>query len=361
VSSDPGVPRLPTVLVVDDSAFMRKVITDVLERSGEFRVVGTARNGFEALKQVHALAPDVVTLDVDMPELDGLNALGYIMSEAPRPVVMLSAGTTGNGQAGTLRALELGAVDFVCKPSGPMSLDLHVVADQLLDALRAAVQTNLAGLRMMPRQVVEPGDRGDAALDGATNVVVIASSTGGPRALTAVLPQLPRTLAAAVLVVQHMPAGFTKSFAQRLDGISPLRIDEAEDGEPVVHGRVYIAPGGLHMSVRETPGGPRIALDSTPTLWGVRPAADVLFRSAAAVFGASTVAVVLTGMGRDGADGTRAVMAAGGQAVAQDRETSAIFSMPHAAIETGQAVRVLPLTAIAPAIADLVDAVRHVP
>jgi two-component system chemotaxis response regulator CheB len=209
--------------------------------------------------------------------------------------------------------------------------------------------------------LLEPGERCAATLDGATNVVVIAASTGGPRALTAVLPQLPRTLAAAVLVVQHMPAGFTKSLAQRLDGISPLRIDEAEDGEPVVHGRVYVAPGGLHMSVRETAGGPRIALESTPPMWGVRPAADVLFRSAASVFGASTVSVVLTGMGRDGAEGTRTVIAAGGQAIAQDRETSAIFSMPHAAIESGRTVRVLPLASIAPAIADLVDAVRHVP
>ena len=351
----------PRVLVVDDSAFMRRLASQIIDGSGEFSVIGTARNGYDALKQIHALNPDVVTLDVDMPELDGLNALGYIMSETPRPVVMLSAGTTANGQAATLRALELGAVDFVCKPSGPLSLDLHVVADQLLDALRAAVQTNLAGLRMMPRQVLESGERGTATLDGATNVVVIASSTGGPRALTALLPQLPRTLAAAVLVVQHMPPGFTKSFAQRLDGISPLRIDEAEDGEPVVHGRVYVAPGGLHMSIRETAGGPRVALESTPPMWGVRPAADVLFHSAAAVFGASAVAVVLTGMGRDGADGTRAVIAAGGQAIAQDRETSAIFSMPHAAIGTSRAVRVLPLTAIASAIGDLVDAVRHVP
>src|SRR3954465_1986893 len=149
VSSDPGVPRLPTVLVVDDSAFMRKVITDVLERSGEFRVVGTARNGFEALKQVHALAPDVVTLDVDMPELDGIQALGYIMSETPRPVVMLSAATTQSGHDLTLRTLELGAVDFVQKPSGPISLDLVRISDRLISALRAASQANLDGLRML--------------------------------------------------------------------------------------------------------------------------------------------------------------------------------------------------------------------
>jgi two-component system chemotaxis response regulator CheB len=349
----------PRVLVVDDSAFMRRLASQIIDDSGEFAVIGTARNGFDALKQIHALDPDLVTLDVDMPQLDGLNTLGYIMSEVPRPVVMLSAGTTGDGQAAALRALELGAVDFVRKPSGSISLDLRTVTAQLLTALRAAMQTNVAALRMMPRVVVERDETASASVEGAANAVVIASSTGGPRALTAVLPRLPRSLPAAVLVVQHMPTGFTKSLAQRLDGISPLRIDEAEDGEPVVHGRVYIAPGGRHMSVCETPGGRRIALSSEPAVWGVRPAADVLFRSAANVFGASSVGVVLTGMGRDGADGIRAILAAGGRAVAQDRETSTIFSMPNAAIELGGATIVRPLTAVGAEICDLIAALAH--
>jgi two-component system chemotaxis response regulator CheB len=357
VSTKRGRPR---VLVVDDSAFMRRVTTQILEGSGEFTVAGTARNGYDALKQIHALDPDLVTLDVDMPELDGLNALGYIMSEMPRPVVMLSAGTTSSGHAATLRALELGAVDFVCKPSGPISLDLRVITTELLDALRAAMQTNVPALRMMPRVAVDKTG-GAIKSDGATNVVGIASSTGGPRALTAVLPRLPRTLAAAVLVVQHMPTGFTKSLAQRLDALSPLQIDEAEDGALVVHGRVYVAPGGYHMTVRMTGTGPRIALDTTAPLWGVRPAADHLFRSLADVFGASAVGVVLTGMGRDGADGTRAIRAAGGRAVAQDRETATIFSMPQAAIDVGGADHILPLTEIGAGIVDLVGAVRHVP
>jgi two-component system chemotaxis response regulator CheB len=157
-----------------------------------------------------------------------------------------------------------------------------------------------------------------------------------------------------------MPTGFTKSLAQRLDGISPLSIDEAEDGEPVVHGRVYIAPGGQHMSVCQTPGGPRIALSADAALWGVRPAADILFRSAAQVFGPATVGVVLTGMGRDGADGVRSILAAGGRAVAQDRETSTIFSMPNAAVEIGGATVVRPLTSIGAAICDLLLAMPHV-
>jgi two-component system chemotaxis response regulator CheB len=358
VSSNPA-----RVLVVDDSAFMRRMVSQIIEDSGEFVVAGTARNGFDALKQVHDLDPDIVTLDVDMPELDGLEALGYIMSETPRPVVMLSAGTTNGGQGATLRALELGAVDFVLKPSGSISLDVGLIAGRLLDALRAAKAANPAGLRMLrtpARTSAEVGARAPA-IARATNAVVIASSTGGPRALAAVIPQLPRGLPAAVLVVQHMPAGFTKSLAQRLDAVSAARVDEAEHGTPVVHGRVYVAPGGYHMSVAGGAAGPTIALDREPPMWGVRPAADVLFRSAAAVFGASTVAVVLTGMGRDGADGTRLIREAGGRAVLQDRDSATIFGMPGAALQHAGADRVAPLNEIGAAITELVESVRHVP
>ncbi|MFI5230291.1 MAG: chemotaxis response regulator protein-glutamate methylesterase [Gemmatimonadales bacterium] len=348
------------VLVVDDSAFMRRMTSQIIDESGEFIVAGTARNGYEALKQVHALEPEIVTLDVDMPELDGLSALGYIMSETPRPVVMLSAGTTASGQTATLRALELGAVDFVLKPSGSISLDLPLIASRLLDALRAAAAANPAGLRMLTRPAATDGSERLAIASSATNVVVVASSTGGPRALAAIVPRLPRTLPAAVLVVQHMPPGFTKSLAQRLDLVSPIRVDEAQDGESVMHGRVYIAPGGSHMTVRDDGAGPVISLEQTPPLWGVRPAADLLFRSAADLFGASTVAVVLTGMGRDGADGTRAVRVAGGRALIQDRETATIFGMPQAARAVAGADRVASLGDISAAITDLVDAVRHV-
>jgi len=349
------------VLVVDDSAFMRRLTSQIIDDSGEFAVAGTARNGYDALKQIHALDPDIVTLDVDMPELDGLSALGYIMSETPRPVVMLSAGTTNGGHAATLRALELGAVDFVLKPSGSISLDLRRITDRLLNALRGAANANMSGLRMLARPKIDGlGSRLDV-IARATCAVVIASSTGGPRALAAIVPQLPRGLPAAVLVVQHMPAGFTKSLAQRLDTVSPVRIDEAENGEPVVHGRVYVAPGGFHMTVQDDGGGPVIALDTSPSIWGVRPAADLLFRSAAEVFGASTVAVVLTGMGRDGAEGTRAIREAGGRALIQDRETATIFGMPQAALQCAGADRVVPLTDVGNAIAEFVEAVSHVP
>jgi two-component system, chemotaxis family, protein-glutamate methylesterase/glutaminase len=352
----------PRVLVVDDSAFMRRLISQILEESEEFAVAGVARNGHEALAVIHELRPDIVTLDVDMPELDGLGALGYIMSESPRPVVMLSAGTTKGGQAATLRALELGAVDFVLKPSGSISLDLAKIAPRLLEALRAAVAANPAGLRQLQRRTPTVVEQPALVGPAATSAVVIAASTGGPRALAAIVPHLPRSLAAAVFVVQHMPRGFTKSFAQRLDSMSVIRIAEAEDGEPVVHGRVYVAPGGRHMTVRDDGDGPAIALDDRPSMWGVRPAADLLFRSAVEVFGASTLAVVLTGMGRDGADGTRAIRDAGGRAVVQDRASATIFGMPGAALQTAGADHVAPLSDIGRLIGQMVaEEVDHVP
>jgi two-component system, chemotaxis family, protein-glutamate methylesterase/glutaminase len=352
--------KRPRVLVVDDSAFMRRMASQIIEASGEFSVAGTARNGYDALKQIHAIEPDIVTLDVDMPELDGLSTLGYIMSETPRPVVMLSAGTTSTGHEATFRALELGAVDFVLKPSGPISLDLERIADRLLAALRAAAVANPAGLRMLPRRAA---DAVPSLIAGtrATSAVVIASSTGGPRALAAIAPQLTRDLPAAVLIVQHMPAGFTKSMAKRLDLVCPLVVDEACDGEPVVQGRVYVAPGGQHMRVVAGADGPMIALDESAPVWGVRPAADVLFRSAATAFGPSTLAVVLTGMGRDGADGARAIRAAGGRALVQDRDSATIFGMPQAAMQIAGADRVAPLAEIGTAIVELVGTGQHVP
>jgi two-component system chemotaxis response regulator CheB len=191
--------------------------------------------------------------------------------------------------------------------------------------------------------------------------VVIASSTGGPRALAAIVPQLARSLRAAVLIVQHMPPGFTKSMARRLDAISPLRIDEAEAGEPVMTGRVYVAPGGLHMRVIRTSTGPQIALDESAPLWGVRPAADVLFRSAAAVFGQATLAVVLTGMGRDGAEGTRAIRGAGGRSLIQDRASATIFGMPQAAMQHAGADRVVSLADVGPSIVEMMEVSRDVP
>ena len=348
--------RPTTVLVVDDSAFMRRVITRIVDESREFRVVGTARDGVEALAQIHALDPQIVTLDVEMPELDGLQVLGYVMSETPRPVVMLSAATTQGDVDLTLRCLELGAVDFVRKPSGPVSIDLDRVAETLLAALRAARHVNLGGVQLLARpRFVQP-----APITGgprrATTAVVIAASTGGPRALAEVIPGLPADLDAAVLVVQHMPAGFTRSLAARLNSMSRLPVAEGVDGEPVVANRVYLAPGGLHMRVsRDEQGERRIALDGSAPVWGVRPSADPLFHSAVQQFGGGVVGVVLTGMGRDGADGLSAIRAAGGKGVVQDRATSTIYGMPQAALQRAGAECVVPLGGVSAAVVEMVQ------
>ena len=348
-----------TVLVVDDSAFMRKLVAEIVDGAGDFRVVGTARNGRDALSKVHSLDPDLVTMDVEMPELDGIGALGYIMSESPRPVIMLSGAATGDAGDLTIRALELGAVDFVRKPSGPISLDLSAVRDQLLEALRAADQVNLRGVEVLARpHAPEPRrpllERG--AVGAATRVVAIAASTGGPRALAEIIPRFPRDLDAAVLVVQHMPPGFTRSLAERLDAQSNVPVVEAANGDVVRAKRVYVAPGGWHMRVERAQGigAPTIVLDETPPIWGVRPSADPMFRSVAEVFGTHAIGVVLTGMGRDGAAGLRAVHDAGGAGLAQDRDSSIIYGMPHAAALGGGVDHILSLDAMPGAIADLV-------
>lgn len=350
MSSEP----LTTVLVVDDSAFMRRLISQIVDATPGFRVVGTARNGLDALRQIHALDPGIVTLDVEMPELDGVQTLGYIMSETPRPVVMLSAAWTEGGVDLTLRCLELGAVDFVKKPSGPISLDLESVAETLAAALRAASQVNLGSVEILARpRFVEPPPL-VAAQGGATSAIGIASSTGGPRALAEVVPNLPADLDAAVFIVQHMPAGFTRSLAQRLHSMSQLSVGEAADGEMVRNNRVYLAPGGFHMRVASHPaGGRQILLDESPPLWGVRPSADPLFTSLAGQYGRAAVGVVLTGMGRDGAEGLRAIRAAGGYAIVQDERTSTIYGMPQAALHQAGADREVPLDAVAPAIVEL--------
>lgn len=347
--------KLPTVLVVDDSAFMRQVISQLVESSREFRVVGTARDGREAISQVQALEPQIVTLDIDMPELDGLAALGYIMTHMPRPIVMLSAATTRDGHDATVRALELGALDFVRKPSGPVSPDLTKVAERLLAALRAAATANIPrpAAVMPPRVIVTDSVRPPAAI--ARAVVAVATSTGGPRALAMVLPELPRDLPAALLIVQHMPAGFTKSLARRLDALSRIEVSEACHGDVVVSGRAYIAPGGCHMRVELVHGVPKIVVDDqSPPVWGVRPAADPLFRSVAHAYGSASVGVVLTGMGRDGAEGLIAIREAGGAAIVQDRETSTVYGMPNAALKLAGADRIVALGDVAAAVSLLV-------
>ena len=344
-----------TVLVVDDSPFIRQVVRDVIANSTDFEVVGEAGDGYSALEQVHALGPDLVTLDVHMPGLDGLATLGVLMRDAPRPVVMLSA--LADGGDTTIRALELGAVDFVRKPAVGDALDLSTLRDRLLGALRTAAAAHYRSVPQLvrePRAPIDPtrarwrshADAGSAA----THIVVIAASTGGPRALAELIPGLQPSLA-GVVIAQHMPPGFTGSLARRLNVASALPVREARDGELVAAGHVYVAPGGMHTTVHRVAGALRLAVRAGLPVHGVAPAADLLFTSAADACAQRCVAAVLTGMGHDAALGARAVRAAGGYLVLQDEATCIVFGMPQAALAAAGADEVAPLARVSDAIA----------
>jgi two-component system chemotaxis response regulator CheB len=350
------------VLVVDDSAFMRRLITEIVESRAEFLVVGTARDGADALTKVRLLRPDIVTLDIEMPGVDGLSALSSIMTEMPRPVVMLSAAGSEADNSLTIRALELGAIDFVRKPSGPISVDLGGIRSELLRALSAAsivrVPQSSFPLRIERFDAAENRERGCTV--PAHAVVVIAASTGGPKALSEVVAHLPERLDAAVLIVQHMPGDFLKSLARRLSQLGPFPVTVATPDEAIMTGRAYLAPGDRHMSIEMRGGIPHIRIDAGPAICGVRPSADPLFASAARAFGESVVGVVLTGMGRDGSEGLRAVRAAGGGAIVQDRASSIIYGMPRAALAAAGADRVVAPRLVGPAVADLLSSRRAV-
>jgi len=351
MSSSDGTPRGPgrraTVLVVEDDPVTRRIVVDLVQASGRFRVVGEARTGYEAIRLVHEREPDLVSLDLELPELGGLETLGYIMSEAPRPVVVLSAHTAPEL---TFQALDFGAVDFVPKPAPDALRTVDELRDRLLEALDAAAQARLANLAFRIPGRGRAARRAPAQAGLPACAVAIAASTGGPRALADLLAALPEDLPAAVLVVQHMPARFTASLAARLDAVSPLPVAEAVGGEVIRPGRVYLAPGGVHLGLDRSRQGVAIRLEETRPVWGVRPAADVLFRAVASHFGPRSLGVVLTGMGRDGAAGLRAIREVGGWTIAQDRDTSVIFGMPAAAAPFAR--EVLPLNRIADAITE---------
>ncbi len=322
------VPRQQTrVLVVDDSVFMRRAIERLLERIPGVAVVGTASNGFEAVQRTLELRPDVITMDVEMPKMDGVVAVAEIMRTVPTPIIMLST-LTAQGAATTIRALEAGAVDCVAKPTG-MSQDLANVGERLAEAiLHARGATMHRRISPVPSGRLPVTRTTTIGGSSAHHVVVIGSSTGGPPALTEVIPHLPTGLNAAVLVVQHMPPGFTAALSRRLDGLSSLPVTEAAEGDRLINGRILLAPGDFHMTV----GADRtIHLDRNPTQHGVRPAVDVTVNSVAAMFGRSCTLAILTGMGRDGAEGAARIEALGGTVILQDESTCVVYGMPKAA------------------------------
>jgi two-component system chemotaxis response regulator CheB len=406
-----GVSAVPPyrILVVDDSAFMRKFVSDIITEDHAFIVIGSARNGREAIEAVKRHRPDAVTLDVEMPEMTGIEALPVIMKEVPTPVVMMSS-STHEGAAATIRALELGAFDFVAKPSGTSSMDLDRVQESLLVTLRAAVHGNKGDIaqRLQPAppipfpppliQSSEPPQTLPSPVGQESGVpgvpkaevklgalvprpaadtvsgklgkikpllavktmvdrkpprvshqlVAIGTSTGGPRALQQVLTRLPSDFPAPILIVQHMPPGFTKSLAQRLNSLCAIDVAEAEDGVEPLPGTAYIAPGGLHMTLRKEAGKLRLRLTNDPPRSGHRPSVDTLFESLIAFPELDRTLVLMTGMGSDGAKGMKLLFDQGvHRTIAEDQISCIVYGMPRAAVELGCVSHSVPLDRIA--------------
>lgn len=353
-----------TVIVVDDSALMRKIISDMIDEEEDMEVISIARNGEELIEKLKTLKPDVVTLDVEMPKMDGLTALKKLKeSKKDVKVIMLSSLTSSSSNL-TLECLDLGAADFVQKPSGSISLDINKVKEELVTKIRAVSQIKrpmiLSDKRtLISRKYNNTIDKNIVNSIKSTryitgkrfDAVVIGASTGGPKALYSVITELPSDLGIPVFVVQHMPKGFTKAFADRLNTNSKLRVVEAAHNERIEKNTVYIAPGGYHMEV-SCEG--KIKLNEEPAIWGVRPAVDKLFKSASKVYKGNLLSVVLTGMGRDGADGTSVVKLGGGYTIAEDEATCTIYGMPKATFATGKVDEVIPLYDICRRVTQLV-------
>jgi two-component system chemotaxis response regulator CheB len=361
VSSQPKKFR---VLVVDDSTFMRRVLETIFNSDDQLQVVGHAKDGREAIALAESLKPDVITMDLNMPHMDGLQATAHIMTTNPRPIVVVSS-ETKEGAASTLKTLELGAIEFVTKPSGGVDLDMQSVKEELIRKVRMAAKVRV--VRTASRMVTAvqgagngsaqppPVQRERSAQSGPIvqselrfPVVVLAASTGGPATVMRMAPGFTKDFPAAVFLVQHMPAAFTTQYALQLAEFTGIRVKEGESNESVQPGTLYICPGGQHLRV--TPTG-RIQLDSvTGRIDGYLPNIDVTMESVAAYAGAMSIAVVLTGMGSDGTRGARAIKSAGGLVLAQDEATSVIFGMPAEAIKADVVDQVLGLDDIYPAI-----------
>lgn len=361
------------VLVVDDSAFMRRALSDMINSDSALEVVGTARNGHDALQKIAALHPDVVTLDIEMPELNGLKVLETVMNSHPLPIIMLSS-LTQNGAEQTVEALQLGAVDFIAKPSGQISLDIDKLQDEIIRKIKitAGTKKNLENfniksdnntitvakdLKAPPADQIEnfvgitKTKKPMPVVKQLNKLIVIGTSTGGPKALSQVIPRFPANLDASILVVQHMPAGFTKSLAQRLDSISKVKVKEAEDGELILPGCAYIAPGDYHLKVLSQKTSPAskllVKLDQGSPRGGHRPSVDEMLVSVAEQFWGQIVAVIMTGMGYDGTAGLSSLKALGAKVIAEHQSTCVVYGMPKSAIESGNVNKVVPLQEIA--------------
>ncbi|HET9837211.1 MAG TPA: chemotaxis response regulator protein-glutamate methylesterase [Candidatus Angelobacter sp.] len=335
------------VLVVDDSALMRKLIPQILARDNEIEVVGTAMDGEFGLKKIEDLRPDAVTLDLEMPRMDGMETLRQITRRFRVPVIVVSALTT-EGASATFKALAMGAFDFVAKPRDAASAHMDEIAADLIAKIKVAAKSKM---RPAPSQVVldrpRPNKPAQRPRREPTKVIAIGISTGGPNALQYLLAQLPGDFPGTIVVVQHMPEGFTEMFSRRLDESCAIDVKEAQSGDLLIAGRALICPGDRHIKVRRMPLGNTVVLSDEPRMNGHRPSVDVLFRSVAMEFGSRAIGVLMTGMGDDGAHGLGLIKDAGGLTIAQSEDSCTVFGMPKAAIERGHAMRVVPLDMLA--------------
>jgi len=333
------------ILVVDDSAFMRKILSDILGSDPELSVVGTAKDGNDALKRFRQLAPDIVTLDLNLPDMAGLDVLRQMLREKPVPVLVISAYA---GSDAAVEAVAAGAVDIIPKPSGEISLDMAKQKSLMIGKIK-----EVAKAKIKTFEVQKP--RSQSFSPTLSKVVVIGSSTGGPKTLEALLVSLPRNIPAPILIVQHMPPGFTKSLAERFSKICEIEVREAVDGEAVQKGVALIAPGDYHMELVSREGKVYVRLNQEPRELGVRPNVNRLFKSAAAIYGQNTIGIVLTGMGTDGRDGSADIKSMHGTVIAESEETCIIYGMPKAVVDSGLADEVLPLDKIPVALLQLVE------
>lgn len=377
------------VIVVDDSAFMRKAISDMIESCADFEVIAKFRDGRELVEKVDKFNPDLITLDVHMRDLDGLATLKELKKMGKNyPIIMLSSATT-EGSELTLECLDNGAITFITKPSGSISLDIDKVKERLIDEIKGItsnirvnkssnihmrqiasnkeseienkIKDRRVNAQLSQRKEINNSEKPSPMINNKVipknkkiDAVVIGASTGGPKALQQVLTKLPANLNVPVFVVQHMPEGFTKVFAERLNKVCNLNVTEAEDGMSINRNTIYIAKGGSHMIIDSSI---RVSLNKEPSIWGVRPAVDKLFESASKVYGGNLLSVVLTGMGKDGAEGSKRIKDCGGITISEDKSTCTIYGMPKAAYETGKIDLVLPLDQICNKITEIVKGI----
>ncbi|MBT1065299.1 chemotaxis response regulator protein-glutamate methylesterase [Bowmanella sp. Y26] len=327
------------VLVVDDSALIRQLLGEIIRQSPDMQLVGVAQDAYVARDMVNQFAPDVITLDIEMPKVDGLTFLDRLMKARPTPVLMISTLTEAGAEA-TLRALELGAVDFIAKPKLDVAQGIAEYSQQILDKIRMAATSHVRRARRG-----ESGPPANFVNSGTEKLIAIGASTGGTEAIKEVLRELPAN-SPAIVITQHMPPGFTTTYAKRLDSICAVSVSEAKDGERVLPGHAYIAPGNLHMHIDKYGADYRISLLDTERVSGHKPSVDVMFNSLAKCAGKNVLAIILTGMGKDGAIGMQAIKAAGGVTLAQDEQSCVVFGMPKEAIRLGAVDSILPLEEI---------------